>query len=169
LRLHRRYWSSFWPSWVPWRGVLAFLGFFGWWPLKHKCLRGPPTWPASWWRARGGPLLSRSPPRHGRNASLGGGFSQSLKAFRDGNARPPPHMGRFFLPVARGGPAIKGLFKAFPWASENGGRPKASISGTTRKSLAPPHGHRLGGAREGSQKAGQEDQGSAFGESPQIA
>jgi hypothetical protein len=64
LRLQRRYWSSFWPSWVPWRGVLTFHGFLGCWPLKHKkYLRGPPTWPPSWWRARGEPEERPGGPR----------------------------------------------------------------------------------------------------------
>ena len=117
--------------------------------------------------ARGTPALNISPPRHGRNASLGGRVITKLKGLPHGQCAGPPHLGRFFLPVARGClilKPIKGLSLGQPKK-----RPKASISSTTRRSLAPPHGHHLGAAREGDQKEGQEDQGSAFGGVPQIA
>ena len=134
------------------------------WPLKKLMpAQGPPHMGTILVpRARGTPALNPSPADMGAMPAWGGIHTTSLKAYHDGNGR-PPHLGR---PVARGVLILKpeGLSLSLPKK-----RPKASISSTTRKSLAPPHGHHLGAAREGDQKEGQEDQGSAFGGLPQIA
>ena len=90
-------------------------------------------------RARGTPALLSIPPQTWAQCQPGGGIHKQIyKAFQRRKSQAPPHMGRLFLPVARGGPAIKGLLNAFALGLRKRGAAQGEyIRHHTEKSCPP--------------------------------